>query len=1036
MKRLSTLTGLLLLCTAASWAEPAGARATHRLGPGAERSVARCVGLDQPRLTETCELQGIEVDRDHVRLKVTLGERNASLSLYAPDDPRSALRKTKVASVLAGDDIPPAVLDAVVARLDACTRTIPFVREVATVSPEERAQEIDALRLRVGGRLGREALGEDPGQARPSPSLLAIYDAVRAGRLEEARAQVRPLLQGTYPSTGALSLWLAAQGGAEVCLDGQRCVAGEVVTDLFDGHLHGEWAARWSNEPRLLLLAAERAANLGDHPRARAFLLAALASDLPDQAAVDLAVGWGWGPGQDIGGLPSRPQAAAGEERGGASDLLLILAALLLALAWWSARDERWGVLLTAAGLIGAVALASLMPAGGKADSSPAWEMPGEAQLGWARGAGCALGWPTVMDGVMVAPMNCEGEQLGVMVRAEGGRLALSVMPRSGSGTLSEATKRWKRTVEQQEDTGLVDALQRVEAPEPGLGDLSTRLGRLEPHQRRAIEQTGPVAMVAAVAILGLLMMALRTLWSGARARRTETWRLAGAAGIALVTHLVAPAAMVMVYGGYGQVIELVDWQPLRYGAGANWLYGPWLELFGYDHAVVQTLNRLYGLLTLVFLSAWAERLVARSGGTVALLLSLSPILWRDHASESILVGGMMMLAAGLWGLSRAEPGRVASALLALPCLCLAAMTRPEFALFSIPLVLLTGFQLWDRAALKSADWRGLGLGLAAALLLAPGVFAYLEASTRWMVQTGALPGLESLSSRLMGDAVNPVRAFADLAEWTPWVTLPLALMACLWSGSRALGIGTLVVGLAWMAFTRVDLPAVSIPRVHAPVCSLLVVLAGVGLSGGVERLLSLPWRRVVKVGLLAAVSLGWAVEVPLITSSLYAPTNAESEERLLRGAEVAISGEGVCLATLDSRDAPPRGKTPRVWPSYLFTGRDAPVRLLGLGELEGARTVCSGDTYALLGVRCYMALRDEQTNEPPPSGSPMVESCARFKETWKLEPVIERDVENHGDLAYPMYPDGAQLRIGLYRVLTGGAAAEPGTEDRHSQPR
>ena len=530
--------------------------------------------------------------------------------------------------------------------------------------------------------------------------------------------------------------------------------------------------------------------------------------------------------------------------------------------------------------------------------------------------------------------------------------------------------------------------------------------------------------------------MALRTLWECAGGNRGARWSLLTALLLALGTHMAAPSAMVMVYGGYGQVSELVAWQPLRYGAGANWLYGPWLELFGYDHAVVQGANRVYGLLTLVFLTAWSERMVAATSGYVALALALSPILWRDHASESILVGGMLMLSAGLWGLARTEAGRTDSALLALPCLALAAMTRPEFALFSVPLVVLTGLQIKDRVGLIRDDWRGLALGVAATLLLAPATLAYLEASTRWMVETGALPGLESLSSRLLGDAVNPLRAFSDLGQWTPWATLPLALLASSWPGSRGLGFGTLIVALAWMAFTRVDLPAVSIPRVHAPVCALLVVAAGAGLRGLVVRLGETSWAPRARRGSALLVALWWCVEVPPIASALYEPTNADAEELLIRDAEDAITGEQVCLATLDSRDPPARGKTPRVWPSYLFTGRGEPVRILGLGEVESAATVCPGGTYALLGVRCYMALREAPSDATAPPGSPLLRSCAEFKERWPLETVIERRVKNHGDLAYPMYPKGAHLTVGLYRVLRRGTAGARDTGDRRGPPR
>jgi hypothetical protein len=64
----------------------------------------------------------------------------------------------------------------------------------------------------------------------------------------------------------------------------------------------------------------------------------------------------------------------------------------------------------------------------------------------------------------------------------------------------------------------------------------------------------------------------------------------------------------------------------------------------------------------------------------------------------------------------------------------------------------------------------------------------------------------------------------------------------------------------------------------------------------------------------------------------------------------------------------------------------------------------------------------------PAPRGSPLVEGCADFVERWELEEILGLDAQNHGDVAYPMYPDGDVLPIGLYRVLREG---EPGGADR-----
>ena len=1036
MKRKLTLLALLLFGPLWDGSGEALAAASHRLGPGAERSVGRCIGLEQPKLTEAVELSGLHVERDHVRLILSDGSTSWTVSLYAPDDPKEAARRTAGGALVTVDPIPGAALDTLAARLEACGPKIPFIREVDPIDAERRAREVRTLTERLSERLGR-------GNARPTSEedlredLQAILGDVRAGRDETALAALQPMLQGLNPPRGGLSLWLAAGGGAEVCLDGQRCVAGEVITDLIDGHLHGEWTARWGHEPRLLLRAAERSAALADHARARAFLLAALVSDLPDQAVIDRAVEWGWGSGSTVNGLPGRPDAGSTRTGDAGDALFLLLAMVLFGAAWWTAREERPLAAVASLGVVGGLVLALWMPGQDRGGATPTLEMPTSVQMEWGRGAGCELGWPTVMDGALYVPMSCDGERLGAMARVEGEELRISVMPRAGGAPLGPGAERWKRTIERSRESGLMELLSRVESREPGLGDLEARLARLEAHQVRAIHSTGPVAALALMALLALLIMGLRSMFAWTATQRGDRRLLLGASLIGVLSHVAAPAAMVMVYGGYGQVSELVAWQPLRYGAGANWLYGPWLELFGYDHGVIQAANRVYGLVTLVFLSAWAERLVSRSGGLVAALLALSPILWRDHASESILVGGMMMLSAGLWGISCARAGRVGAALLALPCLCLAAMTRPEFALFSIPLVVITAAQRRDAVRqLRRHDWLGLALGVIAALLLAPSVFSYLEASTRWMIQTGALPGLESLSSRLVGDAVNPVRAFLDLAEWTPWVTFPLALLTLAWKGSRGLGAGVLLVSLAWMAFTRVDLPAVSIPRVHAPVCALLVVLAGAGLSGLIARWTERFEGRGARIGGWLVATALWCLQAPVVAGALYAPTNADAEELLVRDAQREIAGSDVCLVTLDSRDSPPRGKTPRVWPSYLFTGREEPVRILGLGELEGALTVCRGDTYALLGVRCYMALRDEHADAPPPPGSPLLESCAQFKSRWPLETVIERDIQNQGDVAYPMYPAGERLTIGLYRVLTGGEADGPDTERHRSRPR
>ncbi len=106
--------------------------------------------------------------------------------------------------------------------------------------------------------------------------------------------------------------------------------------------------------------------------------------------------------------------------------------------------------------------------------------------------------------------------------------------------------------------------------------------------------------------------------------------------------------------------------------------------------------------------------------------------------------------------------------------------------------------------------------------------------------------------------------------------------------------------------------------------------------------------------------------------------------------------------------------------PGYLFDARHPDLRILGIGELSDPKAQCPDGAYALLGMRCYMALREDATEGPAPEGAPMVEGCRQLVDAWQMEPVAEWDAANHGDVAFPMYPTGPVLRVGLYRITAG----------------
>ena len=187
MKRKLTLLALLLFGPLWDGSSEALAAASHRLGPGAERSVGRCVGLEQPKLTEAVELRELHVERDHVRLILSDGSTSWTVSLYAPDDPREAARRTAGGALVTVDPIPGEALDTLAARLEACGPKIPFIREVDPIDTERRASEVRTLTERLSERLGR-------GDARPTSEeelredLQAILADVRAGRDETALA--------------------------------------------------------------------------------------------------------------------------------------------------------------------------------------------------------------------------------------------------------------------------------------------------------------------------------------------------------------------------------------------------------------------------------------------------------------------------------------------------------------------------------------------------------------------------------------------------------------------------------------------------------------------------------------------------------------------------------------------------------------------------------------------------------------------------------------------------------------------------------
>jgi hypothetical protein len=496
-----------------------------------------------------------------------------------------------------------------------------------------------------------------------------------------------------------------------------------------------------------------------------------------------------------------------------------------------------------------------------------------------------------------------------------------------------------------------------------------------------------------------------------------------GLAGFGLAVHALAPARLVMVYTGYTQTHALVACEPLRYGAGANWLYGPLLHAFGLDHTTVQAANRVLGLLTVLALAALARRLAPQRLSLPAIVAAMAltaPLLWRDHASESILVGGALLFVAALYGLAEAAATqRTWPLLAATACAVAAALTRPELGLALAPAAVIVLVHLRPRAPWRW--WLSLGLAAAAAAAIAGVHVGHVRETVAALTATDALPGLARLGDRLLDDVLSLDGLHVAWA-YGPALLVPLLAAAAVARGERALALGLVLVALGWAAVTRVDLPEVSIPRVHAPLWLLLALVGGLGAHALTEAAA----RRSRRLGVWTAglLALGWLASAAPTLPTLYAPTNADTEEALIRQSLASLPRQAPsCLATLGYGDAPPPGKTHRFFPGYLLADRGAPVRLDRLADIDPGRAACGAGSFALLGMRCYMRLREGDDAGPPPPGAEPVQACREARARWVLEPVIAWDAPNFGDVAFPMYPAAPRLTVGLYRVVTSRAS-------------
>ena len=504
----------------------------------------------------------------------------------------------------------------------------------------------------------------------------------------------------------------------------------------------------------------------------------------------------------------------------------------------------------------------------------------------------------------------------------------------------------------------------------------------------------------ALLVVFGWIFLALRPRLSADRVLRLG---LLGAFALTLILHIVAPGRMVMEYTGYDLTTRLGAVADLpRYGAGAVWLYRPFFLLGGVDHETTQLANRFFGALTLLPLTALTLAWVPRGRVAplfVAFAFALSPVFLRDHTSEAIQAGAGLLLITGLAafvvGLRRRRDRGLT--VLSMPILAWAATTRPEVAVALVPLLVAVWF-----VRRRVMGWRALGLGVVAlaSWLLAHAVWMAETASR--LVDTGAIAGSELATERLAKVWLQDNILLDGL--WVPWIILACGLLAFLQRGRRVVALGAWLAILLYLGLSSVDLPHVSVPRVHLPAVLLLLPVAAVGLMWFERRLRGVGYALFAGTVVWSLVGMG----------TVLAPTNGDAEEALFQRAVTESRARGVtCVGVMDTGDLPAPGSVPRYVPRYLFSD----ARVVGLRDLERIWPTCGGRALVILGMRCFTVDRDE--GEVAPLKAEPLAGCVRAKRVFRLAPVVETRVPNRDELALEIYPQARELPLGIY-LATG----------------
>ncbi len=523
-----------------------------------------------------------------------------------------------------------------------------------------------------------------------------------------------------------------------------------------------------------------------------------------------------------------------------------------------------------------------------------------------------------------------------------------------------------------------------------------------------------------ALALLGLALPSLARAWWRSSRVLAPSWdgsakvTVLAVAIAAVLRWLVAPRWIVTMYVGYRLTREAVDLFPVAYyGVSAPALYH---TLFGFlprDHATVLWANSIMGVLTLPLLAALGTRWChdRRTGSVFVWLLALTPLFIKNDNSDANNIPCLLWLYGGLvlWD-EWLESGRASVLVPSAALLALAATARPEMPVL-LPLYVAAGVLTVGAPRARWMRWQTGVFLVALAVLLTPQLL-HVRFELDELANRGGAP---RVGFSLLG--VLPQLFFAQNTVLRPTL-YPVALVALAVSatvlGPRNERRGPIVIALLCFPVIAIyfsDLCRANMARVHVPGAQLVTLLAAHGAVRVWER-----GRHVAARGALGVAIVASAVPTALV---LWAPTNEQTEERLIRAALATIPRQQsfvlVRVGWTDRvRESAAGSFTHQHFPDYLFEPPNRAGAVRAIADWQ-ADPDWSRPAYFYVGMRCYAQWRPAGT--PPPRGENVLPACETMRRRFTLEPLIERTVDNRGDVWLEYYGDASRLRLGLYRI-------------------